>query len=65
VDLVQRAYVGLEVRGDVLWFDPDLPSAVEALHYTLLFRGHPAGRPGACPAGMDTVANPARSGTGG
>jgi alpha,alpha-trehalase len=40
VDLVERAYVGLEIRDDVLWFDPDLPLEVETLRYALLFRGH-------------------------
>ena len=40
VDLVERAYVGLEIRDDVLWFDPDLPPEVNRLRYALLFRGH-------------------------
>jgi len=40
VDLVERAYVGLEIRDDVLWFDPDLPAEVDTLRYALLFRGH-------------------------
>ncbi|MCX6373088.1 MAG: glycoside hydrolase family 65 protein [Actinobacteria bacterium] len=40
VDLIERAYVGLEIRDDVLWFDPDLPPEVDTLRYALLFRGH-------------------------
>jgi trehalose/maltose hydrolase-like predicted phosphorylase len=40
VDLVERGYVGLEIRDDVLWFDPDLPPEVDTLRYALLFRGH-------------------------
>jgi len=40
VDLVERGYLGLEIRDDALWFDPDLPSEVETLRYALLFRGH-------------------------
>jgi trehalose/maltose hydrolase-like predicted phosphorylase len=40
VDLVERAYVGLEIRDDVLWFAPDLPPEVETLRYSLQFRGH-------------------------
>jgi len=38
--LVERGYVGLEIRDDVLWFDPDLPPEVDTLRYALLFRGH-------------------------
>ncbi len=40
VDLVERAYVGLEIRDDVLWFAPDLPPEVERLRFALQFRGH-------------------------
>jgi trehalose/maltose hydrolase-like predicted phosphorylase len=40
VDLVERAYMGLEIRNDVLWFDPDLPPELDTLRYALLFRGH-------------------------
>ncbi len=40
VDLVQRAYLGLEIRNDALCFDPDLPAGLQSLGYTLLLRGH-------------------------
>jgi len=40
VDVLERGYMGLEIRHDVLWFDPDLPPEVESLHYAVLFRGH-------------------------
>ncbi|MGZ5418833.1 MAG: glycoside hydrolase family 65 protein [Nocardioides sp.] len=40
VDLLERAYVGLEIRDDVLWFAPDLPPEVGTLRYALQFRGH-------------------------
>ena len=40
VDLVQRAYTGWESRDGTLSFNPCLPSAVEALHLRLRYRGH-------------------------
>jgi alpha,alpha-trehalase len=40
VDLIERGYLGLEIRDDALWFDPDLPDEVRTLRYALLFRGH-------------------------
>ena len=39
VDLVERAYLGLEIRDGVLCFDPCLPSELDSLRYALLFRG--------------------------
>ncbi|WP_030245386.1 glycoside hydrolase family 65 protein [Streptomyces sp. NRRL S-350] len=40
VDLLQRCYTGLEVRGDALWLDPHLPSALGRLDLDLRYRGH-------------------------
>jgi trehalose/maltose hydrolase-like predicted phosphorylase len=40
VDLVQRAYGGLEARGDVLWLDPVLPEELSELELELRYRGH-------------------------
>ncbi len=40
VDMVVRGYVGLEIRDDILWFDPSLPLELDKLRYALLFRGH-------------------------
>jgi alpha,alpha-trehalase len=39
VDLVQRAYTGLEVRGDVLRLAPCLPDPLRHLHLHLSYRG--------------------------
>jgi alpha,alpha-trehalase len=40
VDLLQRGYSGLEVRGDVLGFNPSLPEEIAALEFELRYRGH-------------------------
>jgi trehalose/maltose hydrolase-like predicted phosphorylase len=40
VDLLQRGYAGLEVRGDVLWFNPALPKELEMLEFGIRYRGH-------------------------
>jgi len=40
VDLLQRGYTGLEVRGDILRFDPALPKELESLELTVHNRGH-------------------------
>jgi alpha,alpha-trehalase len=40
VDLVQRSFVGIETREDVLWFNPRLPREVSCLHQDLRYRGH-------------------------
>jgi alpha,alpha-trehalase len=39
LDLLQRSYTGLEVRDDVLWLDPQLPSTLRRLAFTILYRG--------------------------
>jgi alpha,alpha-trehalase len=39
VDLVQRAYTGLEARGDVLRLSPCLPEPLKRLHLHLSYRG--------------------------
>jgi alpha,alpha-trehalase len=43
VDLLQRGYSGLEVRGDVLWFNPALPKELEMLEFEIHYRGHRVG----------------------
>ena len=43
LDIVQRCYTGLEVRGEALWLDPALPAELAALHVDLWFRGHRLG----------------------
>ena len=39
VDVVTRAYAGLRVRGGWLEFDPALPSQLDAVSFTVLYRG--------------------------
>jgi trehalose/maltose hydrolase-like predicted phosphorylase len=40
VDQVQRVSTGLEVRGDVLWLNPELPREMERLGMRIRYRGH-------------------------
>ncbi|MFE2870964.1 glycosyl hydrolase family 65 protein [Embleya sp. NPDC059259] len=40
VDLLQRCYIGLDTRGDVLWLDPCLPARLSRLEVELRYRGH-------------------------
>jgi alpha,alpha-trehalase len=40
VDLLQRGYTGLELRGDVLWFNPAIPEEFLALEFEAHYRGH-------------------------
>ena len=40
VDLMQRAYTGLETRGQVLWFNPHLPDELGRLHLHIRYRFH-------------------------
>jgi alpha,alpha-trehalase len=40
VDLVKRAYTGIELRGDVLRFNPCLPEELARLEMQIRYRGH-------------------------
>jgi alpha,alpha-trehalase len=40
LDIVQRAYTGLETQGDVLRLDPAIPEALGTLAFTVRYRGH-------------------------
>ncbi len=40
VDLVQRAFTGLETRGEVLWLDPNIPEELARLRFKLRYRRH-------------------------
>jgi alpha,alpha-trehalase len=40
VDLIQRCYTGMEVREGAIWFNPQLPEAVEHIKYRLKYRNH-------------------------
>ena len=39
VDVLQRCYTGIELRGDVLWLDPRLPEPVRRLRLFVRYRG--------------------------
>ena len=41
LDLVQRSYAGTYIRGDVLCFDPRLPSRLDGLSFSMQFRETP------------------------
>ncbi len=43
VDLIQRVCTGLEVKGDVLRIDPELPQEMERLDMRIRYRGHSLG----------------------
>jgi trehalose/maltose hydrolase-like predicted phosphorylase len=38
LDLVQRSYMGTQVRDGVLWFDPRLPAPIAGLSFSMQFR---------------------------
>ena len=40
VDLIHRAYTGLELRDDILWIDPRLPAPMRQLDVIVRYRGH-------------------------
>lgn len=40
VDLVQRCYVGVEMREEILWLNPRLPEELTRIGFTLRYRGH-------------------------
>ena len=40
VDLLQRVSTGIEARGDVLRFDPELPREMKRLDMRIRYRGH-------------------------
>jgi trehalose/maltose hydrolase-like predicted phosphorylase len=40
LDIIQRCYTGLEIRDDVLWFNPQLPEDIEQMRFHLRYRGH-------------------------
>ncbi|HET9489981.1 MAG TPA: glycosyl hydrolase family 65 protein [Methylomirabilota bacterium] len=43
VDVLQRCYTGLELRGDVLWLNPRPPDALPRLRLLVRYRGHSLG----------------------
>jgi trehalose/maltose hydrolase-like predicted phosphorylase len=40
VDMVQRCYTGLEIRGGILWLNPRLPKEIEGFNMRIRYRGH-------------------------
>ncbi|MER6592636.1 glycosyl hydrolase family 65 protein [Micromonospora purpureochromogenes] len=40
LDLAERGYLGLEIRHDALWLNPQLPQEMASLHTLLTYRGH-------------------------
>jgi alpha,alpha-trehalase len=40
VDLVQRCYIGIEMRDEVLWLNPRLPEDLQGLSLTIRYRSH-------------------------
>ncbi|MGI4902480.1 MAG: HAD-IA family hydrolase [Janthinobacterium lividum] len=40
VDIVQRAWTGLEIKDDVLWLNPELPHDIAHLKLRMRYRGH-------------------------
>ncbi|MCJ0978935.1 HAD-IA family hydrolase [Rhodococcus sp. ARC_M12] len=40
IDIVQRCYTGIDVRGDTLWLHPQLPSELRSLAFDLRYRDH-------------------------
>ena len=40
VDLIQRCYTGLEVRGGVLRFNPHLPKELDEISFSIRYRSH-------------------------
>lgn len=40
IDLIHRAYTGLELRDDVLWINPRLPEPMQRLDVVVRYRGH-------------------------
>ncbi len=40
LDIIQRCYSGLEIRDDILWFNPHLPSDVSSITFHVRYRGH-------------------------
>jgi trehalose/maltose hydrolase-like predicted phosphorylase len=40
LDIIQRCYTGLEIRDDVIWFNPRLPKDIESMSFQLRYRGH-------------------------
>jgi trehalose/maltose hydrolase-like predicted phosphorylase len=40
VDIIQRCFTGIEMRDDILWFNPILPDELMALDFRIRYAGH-------------------------
>lgn len=40
VDMIQRCYTGLEIRGGILWLNPRLPREIKGFNMRVRYRGH-------------------------
>jgi trehalose/maltose hydrolase-like predicted phosphorylase len=40
VDMIQRCYTGLEIRGGILWLNPRLPREIKGFNMRIRYRGH-------------------------
>jgi trehalose/maltose hydrolase-like predicted phosphorylase len=40
VDMIQRCYTGLEIRGGILWLNPRLPKEIKGFNMRIRYRGH-------------------------
>ncbi|MFW6042801.1 MAG: glycoside hydrolase family 65 protein [Marinilabiliaceae bacterium] len=40
VDMIQRCYTGLEIRGGILWINPKLPREIKGFNMRIRYRGH-------------------------
>ncbi|WP_352396874.1 glycosyl hydrolase family 65 protein [Aminobacterium colombiense] len=41
VDILQRAYTGIEARGGILYFNPAIPPELGELHMHIRYRSYP------------------------
>ncbi len=40
VDIIQRCFTGMEIRDDVLWFNPRLPDEIKTIKFQIRYRSH-------------------------
>jgi alpha,alpha-trehalase len=40
VEILQRCYMGLVTRNDILWMDPALPNEIKKILFTIFYHGH-------------------------
>ncbi len=40
LDIIQRCYTGMEIRDDILWFNPHLPCDINSMSFRIRYRGH-------------------------